>query len=34
MNQGSKSNVVKKHILGIYLSAMIYNKSATLHYLE
>jgi hypothetical protein len=28
------SPLLKKHILGIYLSALIYNKNATLLYLE
>lgn len=28
------SNLLKKHILGVYLSALIYNKSATLIYFE
>ena len=34
MSQTPISPLLKKHILGIYLSALIYNKGATLMYLE
>ena len=32
--QSPMSALLKKHILGVYLSALIYNKSATLLYFE